>query len=82
MPAMFTNSVSSHFDLVQAKTIMLSGLIKSDSQQSNQGLPWLTQIPILGVLFGSQDFRENRSELVIFVTPTIIKDEVTQFGEK
>lgn len=82
MPAMFTNSVSSHFDLVQSKTIMLSGLIKSDSQQSNQGLPWLTQIPILGVLFGSQDFRENRSELVIFVTPTIIKDEVTQFGDK
>lgn len=82
MPAMFTNSVSSHFDLVQSKTIMLSGLIKSDSQQNNQGLPWLTQIPILGVLFSSQDFRENRSELVIFVTPTIIKDEVTQYGDK
>ena len=77
IPALFTNKVSSHFDLVKSKTIALSGLIKNETGRSSDGLPFLSQIPILGSLFSSKDFMENRTELVIFVTPELMKNEST-----
>lgn len=72
VPGMFTNRVQSHFDLTESRTIALSGLIKSENGKSAQGLPGMTQLPILGPLFSSQDFKENRTELVIFVHPYIM----------
>jgi pilus assembly protein CpaC len=75
IPGLFTNRVQSHFDLSEPRTIALSGLIKSESGQSTSGLPGLTRIPILGSLFSSEDFRESRTELVIFVRPEIVQEE-------
>ena len=72
VPGLFTNRVMSHFDLAEPKTIAISGLIKSEDSQSLQGLPGLSRIPVLGALFGSRDFRENRSELLILVRPSIV----------
>lgn len=75
IPGVLTNRVSSHFDLTKPQTIALSGLLKSEDGRSSEGLPFLSRLPILGSLFSSKDFRENRSELVIFVRPTILKEE-------
>ncbi|MFN7905345.1 MAG: hypothetical protein ACK5P5_09190 [Pseudobdellovibrionaceae bacterium] len=75
IPGLFTNRVSSHFDLKQSQTIALSGMFKSENQQQRQGLPWLSQIPIFGLLFSSQDYIENKSELVIFVRPSVVLRE-------
>ncbi len=72
IPAIITHHVSSYFDLRSARTIALSGLIKNEESQSSEGMPWLSRLPILGALFSSKDFRENRTELVIFVRPEII----------
>ncbi len=73
IPAMHTHKVLSQFDLIQSKTIALSGLIKNETGTSNEGLPWLSGIPILGKLFASEEFLENRTELVIFVTPELME---------
>lgn len=75
IPGLLTNRVSSHFDLTRPQTIALSGLIKNEEGNSREGVPLLSRIPILGSLFASKDFRENRSELVIFVRPTILSSE-------
>lgn len=75
IPGLFTNRVSSHFDLTRSQTIALSGMIKFENQKQNQGLPWLSQIPLLGTLFSSQDFIENKSEMIIFVRPRIVLKE-------
>lgn len=75
IPGLFTNKVSSHFDLKKSQTIALSGMIKSENQHQSQGLPWLSQIPVLGALFSSKDYVENKSELVIFVRPSIVLKE-------
>jgi len=72
IPALFTNRVQSHFDLIQTRTIALSGLIKNEESKNSDGLPWLSRIPILGALFSSKEFRDNKTELVIFVRPEII----------
>ncbi len=69
IPALNTHKVTSHFDLLKSQTIVLSGLIKNESGHSSEGLPFLSEIPILGRLFSSKDYLENKSELVIFVTP-------------
>jgi pilus assembly protein CpaC len=73
IPAIHDHKVLSHFDLIQSKTIALSGLIKNETGTSNEGLPFLGQIPILGKLFSSEEFLENRTELVIFVTPELME---------
>ncbi|QDK46776.1 pilus assembly protein [Bdellovibrio sp. ZAP7] len=74
VPGVLTNRVSSHFDLTRPQTIALSGLLKNDDGNSSSGLPILSRIPILGPLFSSKDFRENKSELVIFVRPSIMNE--------
>jgi pilus assembly protein CpaC len=73
VPALHSNRVSSYFDLIHSKTIVLSGLIKSESSENNEGIPWLKNIPVLGSLFNSKNFLENKSELVIFVTPELME---------
>lgn len=71
VPALHTHKVSSHFDLLKSQTIVLSGLIKNESGAAAEGLPFLSEIPILGRLFSSQNYLENKTELVIFVTPKL-----------
>jgi pilus assembly protein CpaC len=73
IPAMHEHKVMSHFDLIQSKTIALSGLIKNETGTANEGLPYLKDIPLLGKLFASEEFLENRTELVIFVTPELME---------
>lgn len=71
VPGILTNRIRSHFDLEKSETIALSGLIRNDFGQSQEGLPLLTKIPILGILFSSKDYREEKTELIVFVTPTV-----------
>lgn len=74
IPGILTNRVSSHFDLTRPQTIALSGLLKNEDSENSQGLPMLSRLPIIGALFSSKEFRDNRTELVIFVRPEIMKE--------
>jgi len=73
VPGLLTNRMQTHFDLTRSRTIALSGLIKSSQSRQTSGLPGLSSIPILGPLFGSSEFKDDQSELVIFVTPEVLK---------
>ena len=75
VPALLTNRIESHFDLKKSRTIALSGLMKNEWFKNSEGLPWLSQIPILGYLFSSKEYKNNETELVIFVTPEVIQPE-------
>lgn len=75
LPGVMMSKVSSYFDMIDRKTISLSGLVKSEKSQSESGLPYLKDIPILGELFKSRSFIENKTELIIFVTPQLVKTE-------
>lgn len=75
VPGMLTNRVSSHFDLQRPRVIALSGLVKQEDSHSRGGLLGLSSLPIIGSLFSSRDWRENRTELVIFVRPEIVSEE-------
>lgn len=75
IPGLITNHVQSTFDLKESKVIALSGLIRHDQSNLSSGLPGLSQIPILGSLFASKDFQDNKTEFVIFVKPEIVQLE-------
>ena len=71
IPGLLTNRIQTHFDLSSPRTIALSGLIKKEWGEAIEGLPGLSKLPILGPLFGSRDYRDQETELVVFVTPEI-----------
>lgn len=72
LPSLKSNRISTHFDLAEPRTIVLSGLIRNNWDESSEGLPLLSRLPIIGRLFSSKNFTSSRSELVIFVTPQIV----------
>lgn len=57
------------------QTIVIGGLIREDDSKAREGIPWLSKIPILGYLFGNTSKENNRTELVILLTPYIVKDQ-------
>jgi pilus assembly protein CpaC len=52
--------------------MVISGLVNNELARDVQSVPWLAQLPILGPLFRSNNFRSGRTDLVIFVTPTVV----------
>lgn len=66
IPGIKTYKTSNSFNLRQGQIIVLSGLIKHSSGKSITGIPGLKEIPVLGKLFQSQSFMEQRSQLFIF----------------
>jgi general secretion pathway protein D len=59
------------------ETIGLGGLIKDSDNVGNSGVPWLTDIPVLGALFGTRSRFAARTELLILLTPHVIQDQRT-----
>ncbi len=57
------------------ETIVIGGLIREDIGKSRSGIPFLSKIPILGYLFGSTTNKTIRSELIILLTPHVIRNQ-------
>lgn len=75
IPGFLTNRIVTHFDLKESRTIALSGLLKNEQGHSSEGLPLLSKIPILGLLFSSKNYSDRQTELVILVTPKVLQEE-------
>ena len=57
------------------QTVGLAGLIRDNAARGNQGLPWLSNIPLLGSLVSSQNNNRQRTELLVLITPRVINDQ-------
>jgi len=57
------------------QTAVIGGIYNSDMQNAESGVPWLRSIPVLGWLFKSKNFRTQKTELLLFLTPRIINAE-------
>lgn len=62
------------------QTIIIGGLIREDSTKNKSGIPFLNKIPILGFLFGSTENTTSRNELVILLTPHVIRNQLEANG--
>jgi len=78
IPNFQTSRVKTSINIKSGETIVLSGLLTQTDSKAVNKVPFLGNIPILGELFKSRSFRNDESELVIFVTPIVItpKDEL------
>ena len=73
-PPIDTRSVQTLLSVPSGQTMVMGGLIQETKGNANNGLPLLNRIPILGGLFGSETLTNNRSELVLFITPRTVAD--------
>jgi len=60
--------------LNDGETTVLGGIFDETRTDSTSGIPWFNRIPFLGWLFKSESLTVSNTELLIFVTPTILKD--------
>jgi len=72
IPAIQTRRASTTLDMLEGQTLALAGLMNEVSQKVVTGLPFLKDIPILGLLFSSTRYQNEESELLILVTPHVI----------
>jgi len=70
-PGFLTRKTSTEVSMHDGETLVMSGLVSRDINQSVNKFPILGDIPILGALFKSTDWQNRLTELVIFVTPTV-----------
>jgi general secretion pathway protein D len=66
---------STNLVVQDGQTIVIGGLIREDDSKSRQGIPFIYKIPLLGYLFGNMNNDASRSELVIMLTPHVIKNQ-------
>lgn len=72
-PALKSRSAETSVELGSGQSFMIAGLLSSDTGNNIDKVPGIGNIPILGSLFKSRQFLRNESELVIVVTPYLVK---------
>jgi pilus assembly protein CpaC len=77
IPALTVRRAETTVDLASGQSFALAGLLQHSSEQDITKIPWLGDIPILGQLFRSNLFQRNETELVIIVTPYLVKPSNT-----
>ena len=73
IPSLVKRSAGSSVELADGQTIGIAGLINENTRQSIDKIPGLGDVPVIGQLFRSQEFRSGLTELVIFVTPRLAR---------
>lgn len=73
MPTISTRQIKTNILVKSGQTIVLGGIYEVNAENGQSGLPFLSRIPGLGLLFKQQNIRRNKRELLIFVTPKIMR---------
>ncbi|NTU76692.1 MAG: type II and III secretion system protein family protein [Alphaproteobacteria bacterium] len=73
VPALTTRRAETTIELGSGQSFALAGLLNNNQTQSVSKYPFLGDMPILGTLFRSTRFQNNETELVIIITPYIVK---------
>ncbi len=73
VPSITTRRVSTVIELADGQSFAIAGLLKDDVREIVSKFPLLGDIPVLGALFRSSTFRKNETELIVIVTPHLVK---------
>ncbi len=73
IPALTVRRAETSVELGSGQSFMIAGLMSNSAQNTVDGAPGLGDVPILGNLFKSTEFRKGQTELVIIVTPYLVK---------
>lgn len=72
-PTFFKRTISTNLVASQDQSIVLGGLVKEKKSLNRDGIPFFYKIPVFGWLFGSRDNEFTRTELLIFITPRVVR---------
>ena len=73
IPSIRTRRAETTLEIPSGGSMAMAGLIQQQTKQAINGLPGLDQVPILGQLFRSQDYVNNETELMVLVTPYVVR---------
>ncbi|GIQ71898.1 pilus assembly protein CpaC [Bradyrhizobium sp. USDA 3240] len=73
IPSIKTRRADTTLEVPSGGSIAMAGLIQEQTKQAINGMPGVDQIPVLGQLFRSQDFVNNETELMVIVTPYVVR---------
>ena len=72
IPALKVRRASSTIELPSGGALVMAGMISSQTRKSVEGLPGIRDLPVLGMLFRSDDFIRSETEMVVIVTPYLV----------
>ena len=75
-PAFLERQISSKVAVRSGETIVLGGLIKDSKKSGKDGVPYLHDIPVLGSLFGVKTNNDSRTELLVIITPRVVRSDI------
>src|SRR5579871_5784198 len=73
IPAIRTRRAETTLEIPSGGSMAMAGLIQQQTKQAINGLPGLDSLPVLGQLFRSQDYVNNETELMVLVTPYVVR---------
>jgi pilus assembly protein CpaC len=73
IPSIKTRRAETTLEIPSGGSMAMAGLIQEQTKQAVNGLPGIDQLPVLGQLFRSQDFVNNQTELMVLVTPYVVR---------
>ena len=73
-PTILNRQISTSLTLRDGGSLLMGGLISGNQSAGQSGVPYLARLPLFGRLFRSDAFQEDRTELVVMVTPYVIAD--------
>ena len=73
IPGVSVRRAETSVELPSGGSFVIAGLIQESTKRAASGLPWVQRIPVLGMLFSSKDFLNNQTELVMIITPYLVK---------
>ena len=79
VPSIDTREVTTQVLVNDGQTVVLGGILANKSTNTVNKVPWLGDIPVLGHLFKNTDRTNNKDELLIFVTPKIVRQGVNVY---
>ena len=80
VPAVNTRSVTTQVLVDNGDTVVLGGIFEQIKRQDEEKVPFFGNLPWVGFLFRTNDIRDERRELLIFVTPKILKESLSASG--
>ena len=73
IPSVKTRRAETTLEIPSGGSMAMAGLIQEQTKQAINGLPGLAQLPVLGTLFRSRDYVNNQTELMVLVTPYVVR---------
>ena len=73
IPGLSVRRANTTVELKDGQSLAIAGLLQHNHAKSQAQLPWIGQVPVLGALFRSAEYQKSESDLVIIVTPRLVK---------